>query len=268
MVTTSFLACTAPRAGRPGDERPHVRATRRPRRTWRRCASAASTVIEPEEGALASRGEHGVGRLPEPRAPARRGRGAAARRQPGPGTACGSWSPPAGPASRSTRCASSATAPAAAWARARRAPPRGGAPRSPWSPPTSPCRRPPGCGASTSRPPPSSPRRCGASFADADVLLMAAAPADFRPADARRRRRSPRGQRRPRAAARADRGRPRRRSRRAAPEGQTLVGFAAEHGAEAIERAREKLERKGVDAIVFNDVSRSGDRLRLASATR
>src|SRR2546430_9723885 len=25
------------------------------------------TVIEPEEGALASRGEHGVGRLPEPR---------------------------------------------------------------------------------------------------------------------------------------------------------------------------------------------------------
>jgi phosphopantothenoylcysteine decarboxylase/phosphopantothenate--cysteine ligase len=38
---------------------------------------------------------------------------------------------------------------------------------------------------------------------------------------------------------------------------QTIVGFAAEHGAEAIARAREKLERKGVDAIVFNDVSRS-----------
>jgi phosphopantothenoylcysteine decarboxylase/phosphopantothenate--cysteine ligase len=39
--------------------------------------------------------------------------------------------------------------------------------------------------------------------------------------------------------------------------GQTLVGFAAETGAQAIARAREKLERKGVDAIVFNDVSRS-----------
>ena len=38
---------------------------------------------------------------------------------------------------------------------------------------------------------------------------------------------------------------------------QTLVGFAAEHGAEAISRAREKLVRKGLDAIVFNDVSRS-----------
>jgi phosphopantothenoylcysteine decarboxylase / phosphopantothenate---cysteine ligase len=38
---------------------------------------------------------------------------------------------------------------------------------------------------------------------------------------------------------------------------QTLVGFAAEHGAAAIERARAKLDRKGLDAIVFNDVSRA-----------
>jgi phosphopantothenoylcysteine decarboxylase / phosphopantothenate---cysteine ligase len=38
---------------------------------------------------------------------------------------------------------------------------------------------------------------------------------------------------------------------------QTLVGFAAEHGPEAVARAREKLERKGLDAIVFNDVSRA-----------
>jgi phosphopantothenoylcysteine decarboxylase/phosphopantothenate--cysteine ligase len=37
---------------------------------------------------------------------------------------------------------------------------------------------------------------------------------------------------------------------------QTLVGFAAEHG-EAIDRARAKLERKRLDAIVFNDVSRA-----------
>src|SRR4029453_15594609 len=38
---------------------------------------------------------------------------------------------------------------------------------------------------------------------------------------------------------------------------QTLVGFAAETGADALDRARQKLERKAVDAIVFNDVSRS-----------
>jgi phosphopantothenoylcysteine decarboxylase/phosphopantothenate--cysteine ligase len=39
-------------------------------------------------------------------------------------------------------------------------------------------------------------------------------------------------------------------------EGQTIVGFAAETGS-GLERAREKLERKGADAIVLNDVSRS-----------
>jgi phosphopantothenoylcysteine decarboxylase/phosphopantothenate--cysteine ligase len=38
---------------------------------------------------------------------------------------------------------------------------------------------------------------------------------------------------------------------------QTVIGFAAEHGEESISRAREKLERKRLDAIVFNDVSRA-----------
>ena len=37
---------------------------------------------------------------------------------------------------------------------------------------------------------------------------------------------------------------------------QTLVGFAAEHGGDWIARAQAKLERKGLDAIVANDVSR------------
>jgi phosphopantothenoylcysteine decarboxylase / phosphopantothenate---cysteine ligase len=37
--------------------------------------------------------------------------------------------------------------------------------------------------------------------------------------------------------------------------GQTIVGFAAEHGGDAIGRARGKLERKGADLIVLNDVS-------------
>ena len=38
--------------------------------------------------------------------------------------------------------------------------------------------------------------------------------------------------------------------------GRVLVGFAADHGEGGLERAREKLERKGSDLIVFNDVSR------------
>jgi phosphopantothenoylcysteine decarboxylase/phosphopantothenate--cysteine ligase len=39
--------------------------------------------------------------------------------------------------------------------------------------------------------------------------------------------------------------------------GQSLVGFAAEHGPEGVARAREKLARKHLDAIVVNDISRA-----------
>jgi phosphopantothenoylcysteine decarboxylase/phosphopantothenate--cysteine ligase len=38
-------------------------------------------------------------------------------------------------------------------------------------------------------------------------------------------------------------------------ENQTVVGFAAEHGGDAVGRARDKLARKGADLIVLNDVS-------------
>jgi phosphopantothenoylcysteine decarboxylase/phosphopantothenate--cysteine ligase len=40
--------------------------------------------------------------------------------------------------------------------------------------------------------------------------------------------------------------------------GQTLVGFAAEHGEDAVEYGRGKLHRKGLDAVVVNDVSGHG----------
>ncbi|HEY3434556.1 MAG TPA: phosphopantothenoylcysteine decarboxylase, partial [Solirubrobacterales bacterium] len=89
-------------------------------------------------------------------------------------------------------------------------------------------------------------------FARTHVLLMAAAPADFRtvaPAEGKLRRSgSLELSLEPTEdilAALA--------SRRA--EGQTIVGFAAEHGGEAVERARGKLQRKGADLIVLNDVS-------------
>ena len=97
-----------------------------------------------------------------------------------------------------------------------------------------------------------------ASSSARHVLLMAAAPADFRAAAAPRPERSrARARTRCGSTCERDRGHPRRAARRRGATSQTLVGFAAEHGAEAIERAREKLERKGVDAIVFNDVSRA-----------
>jgi len=38
--------------------------------------------------------------------------------------------------------------------------------------------------------------------------------------------------------------------------GQTLIGFAAEHGQEGLANARAKLERKRLDAVVLNDISR------------
>lgn len=39
-------------------------------------------------------------------------------------------------------------------------------------------------------------------------------------------------------------------------QGQFLVGFAAEYGADGLTRAREKMVRKSLDMIVFNDISR------------
>jgi phosphopantothenoylcysteine decarboxylase / phosphopantothenate---cysteine ligase len=95
------------------------------------------------------------------------------------------------------------------------------------------------------------------AFETADVLLMAAAVADFRPAHPESSKISKTGREgltvelEPTTdvlAALATKRRP----------GQTVVGFAAEHGEGAAERAREKLVRKGVDAIVLNDVSRAG----------
>ena len=62
----------------------------------------------------------------------------------------------------------------------------------------------------------------------------------------------------PQARARADRGRPQRARRARRRADQLLVGFAAEHGDGAVELGRGKLERKRLDAIVVNDISRAG----------
>ena len=89
---------------------------------------------------------------------------------------------------------------------------------------------------------------------DADVVVMAAAVADYRPVQADEEKR-PKDDRpwtvtlEPTTDVLRELGARRR-------NGQLLVGFAADRGERGLERAREKLGNKRVDLIVFNDVSR------------
>lgn len=93
------------------------------------------------------------------------------------------------------------------------------------------------------------------ALADVDIALLAAAVADYRPADVL-------ATKRPKdahgwaidlaptddvARALGDRKRP----------GQVLVAFGAEHGAAGLERKRAMLETKHADLVVFNDIGRS-----------
>jgi phosphopantothenoylcysteine decarboxylase/phosphopantothenate--cysteine ligase len=91
--------------------------------------------------------------------------------------------------------------------------------------------------------------------ADADVLVMAAAVADYRPV-------APTAEKRPKSdepwtvtlEPTSDVLRQLGERRR---DGQLLIGFAADQGETGLARAREKLAAKGSDLIVFNDVSRA-----------
>jgi phosphopantothenoylcysteine decarboxylase/phosphopantothenate--cysteine ligase len=99
---------------------------------------------------------------------------------------------------------------------------------------------------------------CEARFEATDVLLMAAAVADYRPAEAHagKLKKDVAGERLTLALERttdvlstlSGRRRP----------GQRLVGFAAEHGEDALDYGRDKLARKGLDAVVVNDVGAPG----------
>jgi phosphopantothenoylcysteine decarboxylase / phosphopantothenate---cysteine ligase len=97
---------------------------------------------------------------------------------------------------------------------------------------------------------------CRTELTGCDVVLMSAAVADFRPVGPVNRK------------LKKDQGIPKleleptedvlstlAELRRA---DQVIVGFAAEHGEDAIRLARGKLERKRLDAIVVNDISRAG----------
>jgi phosphopantothenoylcysteine decarboxylase/phosphopantothenate--cysteine ligase len=98
-------------------------------------------------------------------------------------------------------------------------------------------------------------RACAEEFDGCDVLLMAAAVADFTPTAPARGKLKKAGRERlelvlePTADVLAGLSSHRR-------DGQTLVGFAAEHGADAVAQAQGKLTAKRLDALVVNDISR------------
>jgi phosphopantothenoylcysteine decarboxylase/phosphopantothenate--cysteine ligase len=97
-------------------------------------------------------------------------------------------------------------------------------------------------------------RREVSDHADADVVLMAAAVSDYRPVVAESAKRpkddeSWRVELEPTVDVLRELGESR-------SNGQVLVGFAAETGEGGLERARAKLDRKHLNLIVFNDVSR------------
>jgi phosphopantothenoylcysteine decarboxylase/phosphopantothenate--cysteine ligase len=96
---------------------------------------------------------------------------------------------------------------------------------------------------------------CEREFAGADVLLMAAAVADYRPTEAAETKlKKDKSETLTLELERTDDIISALAAARR-PE-QTIVGFAAEHGEGAVAYGRDKLARKGLDAVVVNDIGR------------
>ncbi len=250
MLTTSFLACAAPRLVAPAmnDRMFADAATQANLATLR---ERGVEVIEPAEGRLASRGEHGRGRLPDPaRLLARVEALLPAGERPWDGlrvlVTAGGTREPIDPVRFIGNRSSGRMGIALAAAAARR-----GAEVTLIA-------------ANVALPEPAGVRRIDvetaaqlaaaaeAEFPQSQLLLMAAAPADFRASSVSAEKMARQGELELRLEPTEDilaalTGR--------RLEGQTIVGFAAEHGGDAVGRARAKRERKGVDMIVLNDVS-------------
>jgi phosphopantothenoylcysteine decarboxylase / phosphopantothenate---cysteine ligase len=251
MVTTAFLACAAPRLVAPAmNDRMYADpATQANVATLR---ERGIDVIEPGEGALASRGEHGLGRLPEPEdLLARIEAVLPAGERPWDGmrvlVTAGGTREPIDP----VRFVGNRSSGRMGLALAEAAKRRGAAVTL--------------IAANVALPEPPGVLRVDVGsaaelaavlreeFPRTQVLLMAAAPADFRPetiaGDKIKRKGSGLDLHlEPTedilASLAGERG-----------EDQTIVGFAAEHGIGGPGRARDKLVRKGADLIVLNDVS-------------
>jgi phosphopantothenoylcysteine decarboxylase/phosphopantothenate--cysteine ligase len=251
MLTTSFLACTAPRLIAPAmNDRMYADlATQANLATLR---ERGVEVIEPEEGLLASRGERGRGRLPDPQRLLAAVEAAAGwdGARPWDGlnvlVTAGGTREPIDPVRFIGNRSSGRMGIALAAAAAKR-----GATVTLIA-------------ANVSLPAPAGVRRidvettadlqgaAAAEFPTSQVLLMAAAPADFRPERAAAGKLTREGwldlSLQPTEDILAGLVATR------APD-QTIVGFAAEHGGDPVGRARAKLARKGADLIVLNDVS-------------
>ncbi len=250
MLTTSFLACASPRLLAPAmNDRMYANAATQANLATLR--ERGVEVIEPDEGRLASRGEFGRGRLPDPeRLLARIEAALPGGEQPWDGlrvlVTAGGTREPIDPVRFIGNRSSGRMGIALAAAAARR-----GAEVTLIA-------------ANVALPEPAGVRRidvetagqlgraAAEEFQSTHVLLMAAAPADFRAAtvatgklarqDGLELRLEPTEDILAGLAA-------------GATESQTVVGFAAEHGGDAVARARAKLTRKNVDLIVLNDVS-------------
>jgi phosphopantothenoylcysteine decarboxylase/phosphopantothenate--cysteine ligase len=251
MLTTSFLACAAPRLVAPAmNDRMYADAATQANLATLR--ERGVEVIEPDEGLLASRGERGRGRLPDP------GRLLAAVEAAASWEGARPWDglnvlitaggtrEPIDPVRFIGNRSSGRMGIALSAAAAKR-----GATVTLIA-------------ANVSLAAPAGVRRidvettadlqgaAAAEFPSSQILLMAAAPADFRPQAIAAGKLTREGsldlslQPTEDILAGLVAGR--------AP-GQTIVGFAAEHGGDAVGRARAKLTRKGADLIVVNDVS-------------
>ncbi len=249
MLTTSFLACTAPRLLAPAmNNRMYADPATQANLTTLRQRSVV--VIEPDEGALASRGEHGKGRLPDPaQLLARIEAELPTGERPWDGlrvlvTAGGTREPIDSVrflGNRSSGRMGIALAAAAA---------RRGADVTLIAANVS-LPEPPGVHRIDVETTAQLAAAARAEFPDSQVLLMAAAPADFKASDV------------------ADGKLTRDASldlhleptedilaslTATRTEAQTIVAFAAE-ASDNIDRAREKLTRKNADLIVLNDIS-------------
>jgi phosphopantothenoylcysteine decarboxylase/phosphopantothenate--cysteine ligase len=250
MLTTSFLACAAPRLVAPAmNDRMYAdTATQANLVTLR---ERGVVVIDPEEGQLASRGEFGKGRLPDPAhllacVEAALPTGS----RPWDGlrvlVTAGGTREPIDPVRYIGNRSSGRMGIALAAAAARR-----GADVTLIAANVA-LPEPPGVHRIDVETADQLAKAAQAEFPSCHVLLMAAAPADFR-------------------AIEVAEGKLKRQDTldlhleptedilsslsESRTEVQTIAGFAAEHGSEGIDRARVKLSRKGADLMVLNDVS-------------
>jgi phosphopantothenoylcysteine decarboxylase/phosphopantothenate--cysteine ligase len=250
MLTTSFLACVTPRLVAPAmNDRMYADAATQANLEMLRERGVA--VIEPDEGRLASRGEFGKGRLPDPELLLARVESVLpAGHRPWDGlrvlVTAGGTREPIDPVRFIGNRSSGRMGIALAASAARR-----GADVTLIAA-NVPLPEPPGVRRIDVETADQLAQATQAEFSSTHVLLMAAAPADFRASEVATGKLKRQDALELRLEPTEDILASLSESR---SEGQTIVGFAAEHGEEGLTRAKEKLARKRVDLVVMNDVS-------------